>query len=178
MSYLRSDHAGRRAVTASAAASFEAAAARAALARQQKPSKPAKSWALEAYTYRGEVRAGQRHGLGTTTFDGGDVFQGTYVDDKCCGPGVWTQQREFGPSTYNGCWLDDSEHGPGRLVFINGRFGRTVVTGNFVHGEADDEDCCWTLEPSADGEAVAPIVHFKGECRGGWFIRGESSCAQ
>ena len=49
-------------------------------------------------------------GHGVLTFAGGDVYQGTFKDDKMHGNGVYTWQNG---AQYDGEWKNDEKHGTG-----------------------------------------------------------------
>lgn len=50
------------------------------------------------------------HGKGMFYHVDGDVFEGTWVEDKACGFGIYTHANG---AKYEGEWLNDLQHGFG-----------------------------------------------------------------
>jgi hypothetical protein len=141
---------------------YEAAASKAAEARANgKRSKV--PWGRDGWTYRGAMKGDKRHGFGTCTYDTGSVFQGEYVNDRSSGFGVWRDWINDVRLEYEGGWLEDQEHGVGKLTTINSDIGKFTAKGTWNHGEMEGEGT-WTL---ASGH-----VYYKGLFHHGNFSRG------
>lgn len=71
--------------------------------------------------YRGEFRAGKKHGRGVKTWPNGDRYEGTFVDDFKEGTGTYTWGR--GPwegERYEGAFYRDRRHGFGTYRYKSG----------------------------------------------------------
>ena len=73
--------------------------------------------------YRGEFRAGQKHGKGVKTWPStGDRYEGDFVEDRKEGVGTYTWgRRSTSPGEkYTGEWLRDQRHGNGVYEWPSG----------------------------------------------------------
>ena len=73
-------------------------------------------------TYRGEFRAGRKHGTGVKTWPSGDRYEGEFVDDRKSGSGtyLWGSGSASPGERYTGEWRDDRRHGHGVYEWPNG----------------------------------------------------------
>ena len=87
--------------------------------------------------YRGEFRAGRKHGRGVKTWANGDRYAGDFVDDKKQGKGqfIWGRGR-FEGERYDGDWLNDQRNGQGTQRWPNG----DVYTGLWTNDTMADPD--------------------------------------
>lgn len=87
--------------------------------------------------YRGEFRAGRKHGKGIKTWGNGDRYAGEFVDDKKHGKGQfgWGKGR-FEGERYDGEWQNDQRSGQGTQRWPNG----DVYTGLWVNDNMADPD--------------------------------------
>lgn len=79
---------------------------------------------------------GEKHGEGVMTWSNGDVFKGSFVNDKRRGHGTITfngSNQDGGE--YVGEWLDDKMHGSGTRRYRNG----DMYAGTFVAGKRQGE---------------------------------------
>lgn len=64
--------------------------------------------------YRGEFRAGMKHGKGAKTWPNGDRYDGDFVEDRKEGSGSYAFGRgPWAGERYEGEWLADRRHGHG-----------------------------------------------------------------
>jgi hypothetical protein len=73
--------------------------------------------------YRGEFRAGRKHGKGEKSWPStGDRYEGDFADDRKEGRGtyVWGPRSAFAGERYSGEWLNDRRHGKGVYQWPNG----------------------------------------------------------
>jgi hypothetical protein len=85
--------------------------------------------------YRGELKAGRKHGKGAKAWPNGDRYEGGFVEDRKEGVGTYTWGR--GPwqnESYEGTFLDDRRHGFGVYRYATGDvyagpWERDVATG-------------------------------------------------
>ena len=71
--------------------------------------------------YRGELKAGRKHGKGVKTWANGDRYEGGFVEDRKEGLGIYTFGR--GPwlgERYEGSFLNDRRHGFGVYRWASG----------------------------------------------------------
>lgn len=71
--------------------------------------------------YRGEFKAGKKHGRGTKAWPNGDRYEGSFVEDFKEGSGTYTWGR--GPwegERYEGAFLRDRRHGFGTYRYRSG----------------------------------------------------------
>jgi hypothetical protein len=71
--------------------------------------------------YRGEFRAGKKHGQGAKTWPNGDRYEGGFAEDRREGRGKYTWGR--GPwegESFEGDYLADKRHGEGTYRFSSG----------------------------------------------------------
>ena len=73
-------------------------------------------------TYRGEFRAGRKHGTGVKTWPSGDRYEGGFVDDRKSGTGtyLWGSGSASPGERYSGEWRDDRREGHGVYEWPNG----------------------------------------------------------
>lgn len=72
--------------------------------------------------YRGEFRAGRKHGHGIKTWPSGDRYEGDFVEDRKEGKGtyVWGPASPSAGEKYSGEWLNDRRNGYGVYEWPNG----------------------------------------------------------
>jgi hypothetical protein len=71
--------------------------------------------------YRGEFRAGRKHGRGTKTWANGDRYEGEFVQDRKEGTGVYVFGRgPWAGERYEGAFLNDRRHGHGTYRWASG----------------------------------------------------------
>jgi hypothetical protein len=71
--------------------------------------------------YRGEFRAGRKHGRGVKSWPNGDRYEGEFVDDRKEGQGVYVFGRgPWAGERYEGGFLDDRRHGHGVYRWTTG----------------------------------------------------------
>jgi hypothetical protein len=73
--------------------------------------------------YRGEFRAGRKHGKGVKSWPAtGDRYEGDFLDDRKHGFGTytWGQRSASRGEKYSGEWLADRRHGNGIYDWPNG----------------------------------------------------------
>jgi hypothetical protein len=72
--------------------------------------------------YRGEFRAGRKHGKGVKTWPGGDRYEGDFVEDRREGTGmyVWGRRSDWAGQRYTGGYRDDRRNGYGVYEWPNG----------------------------------------------------------
>lgn len=82
--------------------------------------------------FEGEYQFDKKNGLGTFTWESGNVYTGNYVNDERVGYGemYWTDG-----SIYKGEWKKGIQHGRGVMTFPDGRvkdgyFENNVFKGN------------------------------------------------
>ncbi len=68
-------------------------------------------------SYEGGYLAGNLHGRGVYTWDGGDRYEGGFKDGKATGQGVLTYANG---GSYEGDWRDSQYHGRGVLTYADG----------------------------------------------------------
>jgi hypothetical protein len=75
-----------------------------------------------AATYRGEFKAGRKHGKGIKTWLGGDRYEGDFVEDRREGTGMYTWGRlsSWSRQRYTGGFVNDRRHGYGVYEWPNG----------------------------------------------------------
>ena len=72
----------------------------------------------ETGLFTGSVHAeGARHGFGEMRYECGDVYEGQWECDRCCGLGVKTYENG---DVYDGQWKDSKQHGTGRFAYAGG----------------------------------------------------------
>jgi len=64
--------------------------------------------------YRGEFRAGKKHGQGVKTWPNGDRYEGAFVEDRREGMGKYSWGRgPWAGESYEGPYVNDKRHGEG-----------------------------------------------------------------
>ena len=78
--------------------------------------------AIGAAEYRGEFRAGRKHGKGVKTWPTGDRYEGDFVDDRKEGIGkyLWSPRGASAGESYFGAYLNDRRHGEGVYAWPSG----------------------------------------------------------
>lgn len=73
-------------------------------------------------TYRGDFRAGRKHGKGIKTWPTGDWYDGEFADDRKHGLGryVWGSLSLFAGEIYSGTYVDDLREGHGTYTWPSG----------------------------------------------------------
>src|SRR5512139_2318889 len=90
-----------------------------------------------AAEYRGEFRAGRKHGKGVKTWPNGDRYEGEFAEDHREGRGKYTWGR--GPwegESYEGGYLADKRHGEGTYRFSSGDVYRGLWAEDRIAGNA------------------------------------------
>ena len=83
--------------------------------------------------YEGERNAaGKRHGKGTMTYPGGEVYVGDWRDGEKHGQGKYSFADG---NVYEGGWVDGKKHGEGKFSFADGTVYEGGVVNNKKHGE-------------------------------------------
>ncbi len=72
--------------------------------------------------YRGDFRAGRKHGKGVKTWPSGDRYEGKFVDDRKQGAGkyTWNPHGASAGESYSGDYLNDLRHGNGVYEWPSG----------------------------------------------------------
>ncbi len=75
-----------------------------------------------AAEYRGDFRAGRKHGKGVKTWPSGDRYEGEFVEDRKHGLGryIWSARGPSAGESYSGAYLNDRRHGHGVYVWPSG----------------------------------------------------------
>lgn len=78
--------------------------------------------AIGTARYKGEFKAGRKHGKGVKTWPSGDRYEGDFVADRKEGSGAYTWGRgsAWAGEKYSGQYLDDRRHGEGVYEWPNG----------------------------------------------------------
>lgn len=73
-------------------------------------------------TYRGEFKAGRKHGKGVKTWPTGDRYEGDFVEDRREGTGLyeWGRGSAWAGQRYTGGYVNDRRHGYGVYEWSNG----------------------------------------------------------
>lgn len=83
--------------------------------------------------YRGEFKAGRKHGKGAKTWVNGDRYEGEFVEDRKEGPGVYVFGRgRWAGERYEGAFVNDRRHGYGVYRWPTG----DVYAGPWEHDAA------------------------------------------
>ena len=72
--------------------------------------------------YRGEFKAGRKHGKGVKTWRNGDRYEGDFIEDRREGTGMyqWGRRSAWARQRYTGGYLNDLRHGYGVYEWPNG----------------------------------------------------------
>jgi len=72
--------------------------------------------------YRGEFRAGRKHGKGIKTWPSGDRYEGDFADDRKQGIGkyFWGPRGASAGESYSGAYVNDQRHGEGVYTWPSG----------------------------------------------------------
>jgi hypothetical protein len=75
-----------------------------------------------AAEYRGDFRAGRKHGKGIKTWPSGDRYEGDFVDDRKEGMGkyLWGPRGASAGESYSGAYVNDQRHGEGVYAWPSG----------------------------------------------------------
>lgn len=86
--------------------------------------------------YKGEFKAGRKHGKGVKTWSSGDRYEGEFVEDRKEGRGTYTWGRgsEWAGEKYSGDFRNDRRHGFGTYEWpggerYSGPWENDVITG-------------------------------------------------
>lgn len=161
-----------RSITELEASEYEAAAKAAAHQRKEMGKKNT-SWEQSSWTYRGDIKANRRHGVGQTTYDNGEQYVGEYRSDVCDGMGAWYGSALDGtPMTYTGEWHENEQHGYGEMEYVRHGIGLVMRKATFEHGLAQGEG----EERFKDsGQLLFKGSFDKGEFREGRLYEPESN---
>lgn len=69
------------------------------------------------YNYKGAVRNGKPHGIGTAYFSNGDKYEGSWENGVRTGAGTFTFKDG---TVYNGSWRNDKFNGQGNMIWTDG----------------------------------------------------------
>ena len=69
------------------------------------------------YNYKGAVRNGKPHGIGTAYFANGDKYEGSWENGVRTGAGTFTFKDG---TVYNGSWRNDKFNGQGNMIWTDG----------------------------------------------------------
>jgi hypothetical protein len=71
--------------------------------------------AIGTARYKGEFKAGRKHGKGVKSWPSGDRYEGDFVEDRKEGSGtyVWGPRSAWAGEKYSGQYLADQRHGEG-----------------------------------------------------------------
>uniref|UniRef100_A0A7S1J953 Uncharacterized protein n=1 Tax=Eutreptiella gymnastica TaxID=73025 RepID=A0A7S1J953_9EUGL len=101
---------------------------------------------------------GKRHGQGTLTWANGNQYKGEWVQGRMTGQAIFTYGGQGG-DVYEGSFLNDKKHGPGQYVFANGN----TYVGNFEndkrHGHGEYR---WVCGDTYVGDWHEGKMHGKG----------------
>jgi hypothetical protein len=87
--------------------------------------------------YRGEFRAGKKHGQGAKTWPNGDRYEGEFADDRREGRGKYTWGRgPWAGESYEGDYVADKRHGEGTYRFASGDVYRGPWAEDRITGHA------------------------------------------
>jgi hypothetical protein len=92
--------------------------------------------------YRGEFRAGRKHGKGVKTWPAtGDRYEGEFVEDRKEGTGIytWGRRSPWAGQKYVGGFLNDRRHGYGVLEWPNGERYEGPWEGDAIVGPLSGE---------------------------------------
>jgi len=101
--------------------------------------------------YRGEFKAGRKHGKGVKTWPNGDRYEGDFVDDRREGTGmyVWGRSSAWSGQRYTGGFANDRRNGHGVYDWPNGdraaglwdndRYAGAPTKGMVARGRAQAE---------------------------------------
>jgi hypothetical protein len=119
--------------------------------------------ATGAAEYRGEFKAGRKHGKGVKTWPGGDSYEGEFVEDRKEGKGryVWGPGPWLGES-YEGTYVNDKRHGIGTYRW---------PTGDVYTGPWQDDLIAGQLTPMMQARAK-----FEAEARAAVVKEGQKVC--
>ncbi|KAH7404662.1 hypothetical protein KP509_15G036800 [Ceratopteris richardii] len=108
-------------------------------------------------SYKGDMSAGNLHGVGTYTYANGAVYEGNWVSNKKHGFG---KKKFANDDTYEGFWKDDKPDGQGRYIWADGseycgewKNGLMSGVGILTWADGDSYDGQW-LNGLADGYGV------------------------
>ncbi len=75
-----------------------------------------------AAEYRGDFRAGRKHGKGVKTWPSGDRYEGEFAQDRKEGSGkyTWSPRGPSAGESYSGAYLNDRRHGYGVYAWPSG----------------------------------------------------------
>lgn len=78
--------------------------------------------AIGTARYKGEFKAGRKHGKGVKSWPSGDRYEGEFVEDRKEGRGVytWGSRSAWAGEKYSGRFANDRRHGEGVYEWPNG----------------------------------------------------------
>lgn len=93
--------------------------------------------ALGSAEYRGEFRAGMKHGKGVKTWPNGDRYEGEFAEDRREGLGKYTWSGgAWAGESYEGGYRNDQRHGEGTYRFATGDVYRGPWANDRIAGDA------------------------------------------
>lgn len=121
---------------------------------------------------------GARHGLGTFTFNNGDMYDGSYAHGNREGEGSFTWRRGESVAKYVGQWLANEMHGRGTLSYPDGsrhvdgewaRGQRVGQSGEFIFRTGHTYQGNWAHSTFQDGGCFtyAEGDRYEGQWSGG-----------
>jgi hypothetical protein len=87
--------------------------------------------------YRGEFRAGKKHGRGVKSWPNGDRYEGEFAEDRREGRGKYTWGRgPWAGESYEGGYRNDQRHGEGTYRFATGDVYKGPWADDRIAGDA------------------------------------------
>ena len=107
--------------------------------------------------YRGELKAGRKHGKGVKSWANGDRYEGEFAEDRKHGEGFYTWGRgPWAGERYQGSYRDDQRHGHGTYRWNTG----DVYTGPWENDAAVGQPTPMMLaRMKFEEEAKAAVAH-------------------
>merc|ERR1712085_51455 len=118
-------------------------------------------------TYKGQMFRNKRWGFGVCTYNSGPTYRGQWMEDRCHGEGVFTDND----SSYTGNWRCGKKHGWGEEVWQDDgtRYIGEHMGGN-KHGKGQ---YVWRDGSCYDGDFMNDVVQGLGmlkDAEGGVYV--------